>query len=51
MYGVTESEKFHLLSPTDALHGMLDEERDSVLKDHVKVKNSMRRMKSVNPLI
>ena len=37
MYGITESEKYHLLSPTNSLLGILDQERDTVLRDHVKV--------------
>ncbi|XP_043284549.1 uncharacterized protein [Venturia canescens] len=37
MYGVTESEKYHLLSPIEALHGMLDQERDNVLKEHLQL--------------
>ncbi|XP_076682215.1 uncharacterized protein LOC143376163 isoform X2 [Andrena cerasifolii] len=34
MYGVTESEKFHILPPVALLHGMLDGQRDEVLKDY-----------------
>ncbi|XP_076237857.1 uncharacterized protein LOC143181361 [Calliopsis andreniformis] len=34
MYGVTESEKVHILPPAALLHGMIDAERDAVLKDH-----------------
>lgn len=37
MYGVTESEKFHILPPVALLHGMLDGQRDEVLKDHAMV--------------
>ncbi|XP_044006502.1 uncharacterized protein LOC122851385 isoform X2 [Aphidius gifuensis] len=36
MYGVTESEKFHVLPPVAVLHGMLDGQRDEVLRDHAK---------------
>lgn len=38
MYGVTESEKFHVLPPVAVLHGMLDGQRDEVLRDHAKVR-------------
>jgi len=37
LYGVTESEKFHILPPVALLHGMLDGQRDEVLRDHAKV--------------
>lgn len=37
MYGITESEKFHILPPVALLHGMLDGQRDEVLRDHAKV--------------
>lgn len=37
MYGVTESEKYHLLSPVDLMHGMSEGQRDAVLKEHAKV--------------
>lgn len=37
MYGVTESEKFHILPPVALLHGMLDGQRDETLRDHAKV--------------
>lgn len=40
MYGVTESEKFHVLSPVAMLQGMSDSERDDVLREHARVKNS-----------
>jgi len=36
MYGVTESEKFHIL-PVALLDGMLDGQRDEILRDHAKV--------------
>lgn len=38
MYGITESEKFHILPPVAVLHGMLDGQRDEVLRDHAKVR-------------
>lgn len=38
MYGVTESEKYHLLSPVDLMHGMSEGQRDAVLKEHAKVR-------------
>lgn len=37
MYGVTESEKYHLLSPVDLMHGMSEGQRDAILKEHAKV--------------
>lgn len=37
MYGVTASEKFHILPPVALLHGMLDGQRDEILRDHAKV--------------
>ena len=37
MYGVTESEKFHILPPVALLHGVLDGQRDEILRDHAKV--------------
>lgn len=37
MYGVTESEKFHILSPIALLHGMVDVQRDEVLREYAKV--------------
>lgn len=37
MYGVTESEKFHILPPVALLHGMLDGQRDEILRDYAKV--------------
>lgn len=39
MYGVTESEKFHILPPIALLHGLLDNQRDEILRDHAKVRN------------
>ena len=39
MYGVTESEKFHILSPIALLHGMVDVQRDEVLREHAKVRS------------
>uniref|UniRef100_A0A0C9S0Z6 NLGN4Y protein n=1 Tax=Fopius arisanus TaxID=64838 RepID=A0A0C9S0Z6_9HYME len=36
MYGVTESEKFHILSPVAMLQGMSDSERDDVLREHAR---------------
>ncbi|XP_076287681.1 uncharacterized protein LOC143212608 isoform X2 [Lasioglossum baleicum] len=41
MYGVTESEKFHTLPPVELSHGMLDEERDQELRDHVKATHEL----------
>ncbi|XP_076221882.1 uncharacterized protein LOC116429173 isoform X2 [Nomia melanderi] len=41
MYGVTESEKFHILPPVALLHGMLDEQRDDVLRDHAKATHEL----------
>lgn len=38
MYGVTESEKFHILPPVALLHGMPDSQKDEVLRDHAKVR-------------
>lgn len=40
MYGVTESEKFHILPAVAVLHGMLDEERDQAIRDHAKVRST-----------
>lgn len=37
MYGVTESEKFHIVPPVALLHGMHDGQRDEILRDHAKV--------------
>lgn len=37
MYGATASEKFHILPPVALLHGMLDGQRDEILRDHAKV--------------
>lgn len=37
MYGVTESEKFHILPPVALLHGMHDGQRDEILRDYAKV--------------
>lgn len=41
MYGVTESEKFNELPPVAILHGLLDTERDQILRDHVKVRKNL----------
>ncbi|XP_029166538.1 uncharacterized protein LOC114937283 [Nylanderia fulva] len=41
MYGVTESEKFHILPPVALLHGMLDGQRDEILRDHVKATHEL----------
>ncbi|EZA54823.1 Neuroligin-4, X-linked [Ooceraea biroi] len=41
MYGVTESEKFHILPPVALLHGMLDGQRDEVLRDHAKATHEL----------
>ncbi|XP_043789968.1 uncharacterized protein LOC122713500 isoform X1 [Apis laboriosa] len=41
MYGVTESEKYHLLSPVDLMHGMSEGQRDAVLKEHAKATHEL----------
>ncbi|XP_025268579.1 uncharacterized protein LOC105254067 isoform X2 [Camponotus floridanus] len=41
LYGVTESEKFHILPPVALLHGMLDGQRDEVLRDHAKATHEL----------
>ncbi|XP_043251395.1 uncharacterized protein LOC122396787 [Colletes gigas] len=41
MYGVTESEKFHILPPVALLHGLLDGQRDEVLRDHAKATHEL----------
>nr|XP_012150362.1 PREDICTED: uncharacterized protein LOC100877010 isoform X2 [Megachile rotundata] len=41
MYGVTESEKFHILPPVALLHGMLDGQRDDVLREHAKATHEL----------
>ncbi|KAF3429039.1 hypothetical protein E2986_10993 [Frieseomelitta varia] len=41
MYGVTESEKFHILSPIALLHGMVDVQRDEVLREHAKATHEL----------
>ncbi|XP_024893393.1 uncharacterized protein LOC112468442 isoform X2 [Temnothorax curvispinosus] len=41
MYGVTESEKFHILPPVALLHGMLDGQRDEILRDHAKATHEL----------
>ncbi|XP_034184575.2 uncharacterized protein LOC117606333 [Osmia lignaria lignaria] len=41
MYGVTESEKFHVLPPVALLHGMLDGQRDEVLREHAKATHEL----------
>ncbi|KAK0158567.1 hypothetical protein PV328_009550 [Microctonus aethiopoides] len=41
MYGITESEKFHILPPVAVLHGMLDGQRDEVLRDHAKATHEL----------
>ncbi|XP_017886220.2 uncharacterized protein LOC108628656 [Ceratina calcarata] len=41
MYGVTESEKFHALPPIALLHGMLDDQRDEVLREHAKATHEL----------
>ncbi|XP_034947320.1 uncharacterized protein [Chelonus insularis] len=41
MYGITESEKFHVLPPVAVLHGMLDGQRDEVLHEHAKATHEL----------
>ncbi|XP_024936969.1 uncharacterized protein LOC107264370 [Cephus cinctus] len=41
MYGVTESEKFHNLPPVAVVHGMLNEQRDEILRDHAKATHEL----------
>ncbi|XP_070148724.1 uncharacterized protein [Polyergus mexicanus] len=41
LYGVTESEKFHILPPVALLHGMLDRQRDEVLRDYAKATHEL----------
>ncbi|XP_033298124.1 uncharacterized protein LOC117204649 isoform X2 [Bombus bifarius] len=41
MYGVTESEKFHILSPIALLHGMVDVQRDEVLREYAKATHEL----------
>ncbi|XP_053996989.1 uncharacterized protein LOC128886306 isoform X1 [Hylaeus anthracinus] len=41
MYGVTESEKFHILPPVALVHGLLDGQRDEVLRDHAKATHEL----------
>ncbi|XP_067206670.1 uncharacterized protein [Linepithema humile] len=41
MYGVTESEKFHILPPVALLHGMLDGQRDEILRDYAKATHEL----------
>nr|KAF7421600.1 hypothetical protein H0235_009436 [Vespula pensylvanica] len=41
MYGVTESEKFHILPPIALLHGLLDNQRDEILRDHAKATHEL----------
>ncbi|XP_076171782.1 uncharacterized protein LOC143148878 [Ptiloglossa arizonensis] len=41
MYGVTESEKFHILPPVALLHGMPDSQKDEVLRDHAKATHEL----------
>ncbi|KMQ89709.1 neuroligin- x-linked, partial [Lasius niger] len=41
MYGVTESEKFHILPPVALLHGMLDGQRDDILREHAKATHEL----------
>ncbi|XP_008543110.1 uncharacterized protein LOC103568161 [Microplitis demolitor] len=41
MYGVTESEKFHILPPVAVLHGMLDGQRDEAIRDHAKATHEL----------
>ncbi|XP_018308974.1 uncharacterized protein [Mycetomoellerius zeteki] len=41
MYGVTESEKFHILPPVALLHGVLDGQRDEILRDHAKATHEL----------
>lgn len=48
MYGVTESEKYHLLSPVDLMHGMSEGQRDAVLKEHAKVRRLVTTRHSIS---
>ncbi|XP_044583512.1 uncharacterized protein LOC123264341 [Cotesia glomerata] len=41
MYGVTESEKFHILPAVAVLEGMLDEQRDQAIRDHAKATHEL----------
>ncbi|XP_015515275.2 uncharacterized protein LOC107220967 isoform X1 [Neodiprion lecontei] len=41
MYGVTESEKFHELPPVALLHGLLENERDNFLREHLKATHEL----------
>ncbi|XP_076763167.1 uncharacterized protein LOC143430675 [Xylocopa sonorina] len=41
MYGVTESEKYHVLPPVALLHGMIDGQRDELLKEHAKATHEL----------
>ncbi|XP_076644805.1 uncharacterized protein LOC143354525 [Halictus rubicundus] len=41
MYGVTESEKFHILPPDALLDGMQDGRRDAELRDHAKATHEL----------
>ncbi|XP_050461016.1 uncharacterized protein LOC126856509 isoform X2 [Cataglyphis hispanica] len=41
LYGVTESEKFHILPPVALLHGMLDGQRDEILRDFAKATHEL----------
>ncbi|KAL6267285.1 hypothetical protein P5V15_000360, partial [Pogonomyrmex californicus] len=41
MYGVTESEKFHILPPVALLDGMLDRQRDEILRDHAEATHEL----------
>lgn len=46
MYGVTESEKFHILPPVALLHGVQDGQRDEILREHAKVPDPPRELLS-----
>ncbi|XP_017763245.1 PREDICTED: uncharacterized protein LOC108553017 [Eufriesea mexicana] len=41
MYGVTESEKFHILPPVALLHGVQDGQRDEILREHAKATHEL----------
>ncbi|KAK2589120.1 hypothetical protein KPH14_001945 [Odynerus spinipes] len=41
MYGVTQSEKFHILPPVALLHGLLDNQRDEILRDHAQATHEL----------
>ncbi|KAG7205944.1 hypothetical protein KM043_007871 [Ampulex compressa] len=41
MYGVTESEKFYVLPPVALLHGVIDNQRDEILRDHAKATHEL----------